>query len=194
MTRRLLVAAAAAATLLLPTATPAAAEDNPVPHQAARCATGAITGYAGSLEGKSGPLVTLSGWIRPCLTTLPGAKFGFVHYYQQTALLPIDDSIGTGLENYRPAITTTDFTVASELASDTHTQLESELGQLTAICLIRSRYARLACVAVDRPTPDALPVVTPLPVDDERVQSIPVTGQLESGDISPIAQHCGNCI
>ncbi|MGN9913570.1 hypothetical protein ACTMTJ_39160 [Phytohabitans sp. LJ34] len=190
MTRRLLLTVAAVAALLLPS-TPAAAAETV--YYAAPCASGAFTGYAGSLDGKR-PLVVLSGWARPCVLTPSGTKFGFVHYYQQTALLPIDDSIGTGLKDYKVLAGRTEFTVTSDLTSTAHTQLESELGQLTAICLIRDRNARLACVAVDRPTPDAAPVVTPLPVDDERVRSIPVTGQLESGDIAPITQHCGNCI
>jgi hypothetical protein len=193
LSARLLAAVTALAALLLPTATPAAAAHT-VPYYAATCATGAFTGYAGTLDDDNQPLVTLSGWIRPCLASPLGSQFGFVHYYTQSALLPIDDSIGTGLKDYASLIGKTDFTVASHLASEVHDGLERQFGQLTAICLIRSRDDRLACVAVDRPDPGKVPVVTPLPVDDQRVRSIPVTGQLESGDVLPITYHCGNCI
>lgn len=185
-----IIAAAATALLLVAPATPAAASEA-LPRPAV-CATGAISAYASGFDDSNQPLITISGWMRQCEPLTSLGRFGFVHYYTGGVLFPFfTDTIGIPPRDYAPAGAPTEFTASTR--TNTGGTVDARHGPLVALCLVRDRDSRIACLEVSQPDPLSAPVVTPLRVDDERLRMPPPPepGSPPTVEINP---HCGNCI
>jgi hypothetical protein len=151
----------------------------------APCASGAITEYAGSPDGR----VTLSGWIQPCGEPRPDAAFGIMRYHETAATL----LYVTPSQIVRPYGSTTAPTAfTAEYTMDGHGTIdEMAHGTLRAICVVRAYGAPVACVGIDRPTASGAPLVSPIATDDLRVTSVPEIRIPADKKTDPA---CGNCV
>ena len=190
---RVAVAALAGLLALAPSA-PAAAVIPPVPVDPflthAPCATGAITFSSGSVRPDDN-LLMLEGWIEPCTAPARPAGFGVMRYYTTLAkpsyfgtVHRIGGSPSTyPLYPYDPAAPRTQFTFDFRWESG---------GRLRALCLARTVEAPVACVAVELPENEFARRFLPIPVDDPRITSVPISLERRGGTDSDPA--CGNCV
>lgn len=177
--RMALAALAGLCALALPTPASAAASFTWIE---APCATGAITRYAGSGDGR----VSLAGWIRPCGEPRPDASFGIMLYHESAARLI--GGAGQMVTPYASTTAPTEFTVDYNM--DSREIVDLTFGALRAICVVRGHSAPVACVAIDRPTGSGAPLVTPLSPDDPRVVDVPRIWLPPGSKTDPV---CGNC-
>jgi hypothetical protein len=186
LTRARAAAAALAGLLAVTPCAPAAAElvpvDPPPTLAAAPCATGEIihstgAGPAGASPGR----ITLEGWVEPCAALDRPGGFGVMRYYA-THGQPHRFS-GSSLYPYDPAALRTRFTFDFGWVSGSF---------LRALCVARDIGAPLACVAVDPPDGPFARRLTPIPVDDSRITSVPVSSR-EPGHVVT-SPACGNCV
>ena len=138
-------------------------------------------------------MVLIAGWAQPCEEVPPTTKFGFVHYYRTGAVLPLDGTLGTGLRGYGSPTAPASFSVTIPMSSAMNRFLSALYGPISAICLVRTADAPLACVSIDHVAGLPTLAVAPIPIDDARVQ-VPVLISIDSGGIHPPNQYCGNCI
>ena len=158
----------------------------------APCAKGEATQYAGSLGDRGQRIATVVGSVQPCEEPVESARFGFMRYLSRGAMLYHTTPGTLGLTPYGPADATTPFTIDYNLDSRNAQLAEWQYGPLRALCVVRAYTAPLVCVAVDRPAGGGAPHLTPIPVDDRRVASIPVVPPVTGTDDT--GGTCGNCV
>jgi hypothetical protein len=161
----------------------------------APCATGAITQYAGTVDGLTRH-VTLSGWIQPCGEVPAGAAFATIRYDTETAYalvhsLPRDRT--GGLFPFESTTGPTEFNLDYLLFAGDPALEQSLFRDLQALCIARGLDAPVACVAIELPDRPAAPVVTPIPTDDHRVRQR-ATMPHPPSDFDAPNPLCGNCV
>lgn len=142
------------------------------------CATGAFTDVREEREGPPG--LWMSGWTRPCVPPAFSGWFRAIWYYGPVVV----PSVHIG--QYESATEPTAFSVRIAVPGGAAPTLG-----LTAVCLGDDHDRRLACLAIEAPTPGVLPVVAPIATDDPRVRyAVPVR---RPGDEAtwPV---CGTCL
>jgi hypothetical protein len=151
----------------------------------APCATGAITEYAGSADGR----VSLSGWVQPCGEPTPDASFGIMRYHENTAML-FSTVSSQMVRPYQSTTAPTAFTVEYNVDAREGLDVVLGLGAVRAICVVRGWYAPVACVGIDRPAGGGAPTVTPISTDNART-CVPEIGLPADKKTNPA---CGSCV
>lgn len=194
--RRAAVAGVTLLVILLAAPGRAAATDpRPSPWPAAPCATGAVTEVttelvAADLGADGGWQVSVHGWIQPCTETETPAGFAVLRYYATAAMFaPTWWSLGlTEGWQYESVTAPTTFTVTTRLDAGPR----GRHGPLRAICVVRTEQDPVACTAIEQPDGHHAPVSVPIPPDDPRVTSVPLTRERHGGwEPNP---GCGSCV
>lgn len=207
--RAALVPAAVVAVLLASTgpATAAPAPTVGVTWDAAPCATGAITDFAGLLAEPSQtltgnrtvqaaraaatfrPAITVSGWVQQCRETTFSSAYALGFYHTRASYVA---NLGRRPDVRRydrlPAVTT--FTRLAVFTGPTLQASELALGAMTAICVLRDNRVPIDCVGVDRSDPTWIPGVSRIATNDPRLQ-VPIVAINQIPGTEP---SCGNCV
>lgn len=198
MKRFIRAAIAGAAGLLLVVAGPvtAALGDKLWPDTAG-CAVGEFTAVVIGPPDELGPFLELRGRVGPCPKSdkdpdpKVSGRFGFAYVGwtavfspgQRPTVVAAGQVYDKRLRPYKAEAEPTEFAGRFDFAAAEH------VGEgAAAICLVRDPSTRLACLVVK--LGDDLPTVTPVPVNDPRVQArmtvVPV-----GGNTWP---NCGTCL